>query len=52
MININLSQEDIKNLYVFLNRVQLQGSEAVALVKIMQKIEESIKEKEGIKEIK
>jgi len=33
-INIQLTPEQIRNLLVFLNRVQLQGNEAEALVQL------------------
>lgn len=35
MISINLTQQQLQNLILFLNRVQLQGSEATALVELL-----------------
>ena len=39
---INLTPEETQNLIVFLNRVQIAGSEATALLVLRQKIEQAI----------
>ena len=41
-----LTKEDIHNLLVFLNRVQLTGSEAVTFVQILEKLMQMQKSEE------
>lgn len=41
---MDLTNNDIHNLLVFLNRVQLSGSEAVTFVQILEKLTNIMKE--------
>lgn len=41
---MDLTNNDIHNLLVFLNRVQLSGSEAVTFVQILEKLTNMMKE--------
>ena len=40
---MNLSNEDLKNALIFLNRVQITGEEGMALVEIQLKLRAEIK---------
>jgi len=44
---IKLNAEDRKNLMVFLSRVELKGSEALAFTAIISKINQAEKKKDG-----
>ena len=39
MLSVQLTEKQVENLNVFLSRVELRGSEAVALVEIAQAIQ-------------
>ena len=50
MITVELTPEELNNLLVFLNRVQITGQEAVALVLLQQKLARSQQNLNGVKE--